>query len=112
MLTYLNTKLDHVFTKEELLKELDKVIDSTENSIGPYQLSNLQKVRAGIIQMYTRIDQLNQAIDNLQKVINSYEAKINTLSQRVKQSREQREKLEKIDPVEKALRKIDGNVNM
>ena len=111
MLTYLN-KVDHVFTKEELIKDLDRVIDSTKDTIDPDQLNKLQKVREGIVQVFARIDQLNQTIANLQKVNDFYKAKINSYvaeeasyptekAQGIKQTQEK-----DIDPAEEALRKI------
>ena len=108
MLTYLNTNFGHVFTREELIKNLDDVIDGTKNTIDPDQLSNLQKVREAIVQIYGRIDTLNQTISNLQKVNKFYEAKIKSYPaeqyQRIKQSQEK-----DIEPAAEALRKIKEN---
>lgn len=71
---------DHVFTQDELVKDLttfsDALSDDVKASLDPEVLGSLETISEGIGQAYQRIDNLNQTIANLQKVTEDYKAKI------------------------------------
>lgn len=71
---------DHVFTQDELVKDLtsfsDALSDDMKASLDPEVLGLLENVSDGIGQAYQRIDNLNQTVANLQKVAEDYKVKI------------------------------------
>lgn len=104
--------VDHVFTRDELIKDLadftDSLSDDVKASLAPEVMAKLEDLTQGINQIFDRNDQLNETIANLQKSSEDYKAKIAAYAaEQADRMRQSIEEDQPDDPAQEALDKVE-----